>query len=138
MFAANGNKRIKYFIISILIIVLSQCICRTGEEISKEGIDSENSVEILFGGDVMLDWGIKNIIDKYGYGYPLRGLKKFLSTFDYRFCNLEGPISDEGDPHTTKKYIFLTLISFRSWLMARSMACHLPIIMQMTLVILPC
>jgi poly-gamma-glutamate capsule biosynthesis protein CapA/YwtB (metallophosphatase superfamily) len=108
MFAGNRNKRIKDFIISILIIVLSQCICKTGEEISKEGIESENSVEILFGGDVMLDWGIKNIIDKYGCDYPLRKLKGFLSTFDYRFCNLEGPISDEGEPHTTKKYIFLT------------------------------
>lgn len=108
MFERNDTKGIKYIVVSILIILLSQCECKTAEEASQEGVDANNYVEVLFCGDIMLDWGIKNIIDKYGFDYPLRKLKKFLSTFDYRFCNLEGPISEEGEPHISKKYIFLT------------------------------
>ena len=106
MFERNGIKKIKHIAVSI-IILLSQCACKTAEEASKEGVGAKEYAEILFCGDIMLDWGIKGIIDKYGYDYPLRKVKGFLSAFDYRFCNLESPISEEGEPHVSKKYIFL-------------------------------
>ena len=69
--------------------------------------DNKKDVSILFCGDVMLDWGIKEIVKKEGYNYPLKELKDFLLQFDYRFCNLECPISTIGTPHKNKKYIFL-------------------------------
>lgn len=68
---------------------------------------AEDEAKILFGGDVMLDWGIRDIIEEKGYKYPLRDIRNFLLKFDYRFCNLECPISEEGEPHPKKKYIFL-------------------------------
>ncbi len=68
--------------------------------------DAPGELSLLFCGDVMLDWGIREAIEKEGYGFPLRRIRGFLSGFDYRFFNLEGPISDRGEPHNDKKYIF--------------------------------
>ncbi|MDY6969929.1 MAG: CapA family protein [Spirochaetota bacterium] len=79
---------------------------KKSKNVSRKVKHIEGSVNILFCGDVMLDWGIRDIFETKGYRYPLRELKDFLSQFDYRFCNLESPISDKGKPHLTKKYIF--------------------------------
>jgi poly-gamma-glutamate capsule biosynthesis protein CapA/YwtB (metallophosphatase superfamily) len=61
---------------------------------------------ILFAGDFMLDWGIRDIIIEQGPDYPVINIKNFLSSFDYRFCNLETPISGRGEVHPEKKFVF--------------------------------
>ena len=38
--------------------------------------------------------------------YPIRNIKDFLKGFNYRFCNLECPISDKGEVSPDKKYVF--------------------------------
>ncbi len=55
-------------------------------------------VRIAFVGDIMLDRGIRNIVDIHGlgdYGYITKYLE-FLQDFDLVFGNLEGPVSDKG------------------------------------------
>ncbi|HSV96715.1 MAG TPA: CapA family protein [Spirochaetota bacterium] len=85
--------------VALLILLLSVCSPLQGGEAPRE-------ISLLFCGDVMLDWGIREAVAKEGYGFPLRRIRGFLSGFDYRFFNLEGPISDKGEPHGDKKYIF--------------------------------
>lgn len=67
----------------------------------------DDEASVLFCGDVMLDWGVKELFLSEGYDYPLKRIRQFFSGFDARFCNLECPISDKGDPHPEKKYIFI-------------------------------
>ncbi len=98
-------KNLVLKILIIIIILLPGCLSpenRKPDKIKKNPAEAK----ILFGGDVMLDWGIKDTINKEGITYPLKFLKNFLHTFDYRFCNLECPISDPGEVHPEKKYIF--------------------------------
>ncbi|HPI13786.1 MAG TPA: CapA family protein [Spirochaetota bacterium] len=74
--------------------------------VTLRGEQPPGGISLLFCGDVMLDWGIREIVEREGYGFPLRRIRGFLSGFDYRFFNLECTISDEGEPHVDKKYVF--------------------------------
>lgn len=85
--------------VALLIVFFAACTSLQSDEETGE-------VSLLFCGDVMLDWGIREAVEKEGYDFPLRRIRSFLAGFDYRFFNLEGPISDQGDPHADKKYIF--------------------------------
>ncbi|MCU0845757.1 MAG: CapA family protein [Spirochaetes bacterium] len=85
--------------VALIILLFAVCTSLQGEEAPRE-------ISLLFCGDVMLDWGIREAVEKEGYGFPLRRIRGFLSGFDYRFFNMEGPISDRGEPHADKKYIF--------------------------------
>ncbi len=95
----------------ILVFTLTSCFLQTGKETIKD-VKQGREIRLLFGGDVMLDWGIADMIEKKGYEYPFAGIKDFLQAFDFRFCNLECPISAEGEPHPVKKYIFLAKPDF--------------------------
>lgn len=68
---------------------------------------AEQGLTILFGGDIMLDWGIKNAYRTHGAEYLLGGIKKELDRYDFRVANLECPIAYDGDPDPEKKYLFL-------------------------------
>lgn len=68
--------------------------------------DAAKKITVVFCGDVMLDWGVKEVFEEKGPSYPLARIRGFLSKFDYRFCNLECPISDSGQPDPEKKYVF--------------------------------
>ncbi len=67
----------------------------------------DDEASVLFCGDVMLDWGVKELFLAEGYDYSLKRIRHFISGFDARFCNLECPISGIGAPHSDKKYIFI-------------------------------
>jgi poly-gamma-glutamate synthesis protein (capsule biosynthesis protein) len=91
---------IRTAIISLLAAALCGCASFTGRE-------KPDEMSILFCGDVMLDWGVREIAETEGYTYPLARVRDFLESFDYRVCNLECPIAPSGTPHPDKKYIFL-------------------------------
>lgn len=63
-------------------------------------VDSASKkISLGFVGDIMLDRGVKAIVEKYGSGnyiFPFEKIKDYLNEFDILFGNLEGPISDEG------------------------------------------
>jgi poly-gamma-glutamate capsule biosynthesis protein CapA/YwtB (metallophosphatase superfamily) len=96
---------LKKFFILICFILLSGCtsVKNNPDTTRKEFLQK---ARVLFAGDSMLDWGIQDIIIKYGPEYPVKDIKDFLKGFDYRFCNLETPISDKGEAHTEKKFVF--------------------------------
>ncbi len=53
---------------------------------------------ILVGGDLMLDRGVKKVIQKLGkdYHFPFEKIKDYLQSVDFVFANLEGSLSDVG------------------------------------------
>jgi len=56
-------------------------------------------ITLIFVGDVMLDRGVKYMIEKYGQGdwkFPFLKIADYLNEADILFGNLEGPISDKG------------------------------------------
>ena len=67
-----------------------------GEEVIKEEL---LPISIAFVGDVMLDRGIRSIVNIHGGGdYQYIGRYfNFLNDFDIVFGNLEGPLSDKGE-----------------------------------------
>ena len=57
------------------------------------------NVRLAFAGDIMLDRGVKRVIDEYGGGdfrYPFLRIGDKLRAYDLLFANLEGPISERG------------------------------------------
>src|SRR3989344_9370988 len=56
-------------------------------------------ITLGFVGDIMLDRGMKQSVEKYGNGdyiFAFEKIKDYLNRFDILFGNLEGPISDKG------------------------------------------
>ena len=61
--------------------------------------EEEKNIELLFVGDIMLDRGVKYMVEKYGkgdYKFPFLKIADYLKETDILFGNLEGPISDKG------------------------------------------
>ena len=67
---------------------------------------NSQELRILFGGDTMFDWGIRETINKYGYEKPFIGLKSYFDKSDFRVINLETPIIKNNNYSTKKTYIF--------------------------------
>jgi len=61
---------------------------------------------IVIGGDIMLDRGVGEKIEKYGYEYIIEDLKEIFKTGDISFANLECPISNRGKMFNLEKGIF--------------------------------
>ncbi len=69
------------------------------------GCKPEKEVSIVFGGDVMLDRGIRAQINRKGVSYFTDNLEPEFSSADYTVVNLECPSTDIIAP-LTKEYIF--------------------------------
>lgn len=76
------------------ILLLMACEHKPAQELS-----------VIFGGDVMLDRGIRVQINHQGVGYFTDGLMPEISKADYTIINLECPATDIVAP-LTKKYVF--------------------------------
>jgi poly-gamma-glutamate capsule biosynthesis protein CapA/YwtB (metallophosphatase superfamily) len=64
-----------------------------------------HELSVIFGGDVMLDRGIRVQINRNGMAYFTDGLVPEISKADYAIVNLECPVTDVVAP-LTKKYVF--------------------------------
>ncbi|MBL3657269.1 CapA family protein [Fulvivirga sediminis] len=63
-------------------------------------------MQIVFGGDVMLDRGIRSIIEREGLTSLMDSISPVFTEVDYGIVNLECPIGTEPTP-LVKKYVFL-------------------------------
>jgi len=109
------NKKIKnlpslllLLFLSFLSLSFSVYISKINEEISflyfkatasQFFIKKEKPIILMFIGDVMLDRGVKYMVEKYGgddYKFPFLKIAEYLQKADILFGNLEGPISDKG------------------------------------------
>lgn len=60
----------------------------------EEPLRQNNSVNILFVGDIMLDRGIRKVINENGFGYILNDVKDMFQNHDLIIGNLEGTITE--------------------------------------------
>jgi len=66
---------------------------------------AEGKVSFCAVGDILLDRGVRKMIEKNGVDYPFERTAKYIHSHDLAFCNLECPISDKGSP-VSKIYTF--------------------------------
>jgi hypothetical protein len=67
----------------------------------------EGSTKLLFCGDVMFDWGIRETMDELGTVLPFEELGAMFSEADFRLVNLETPILDQQiTGERQKSYVF--------------------------------
>ena len=57
-------------------------------------------------GDIMLGGTAQPEMQKYGYDYPFAQTRQILRQAQIVFCNLEGPLTDDGVAEVNKKYLF--------------------------------
>ncbi|MCT4619964.1 MAG: CapA family protein [Marinisporobacter sp.] len=62
------------------------------------GVMDKRQVNLVFVGDILLDRGVRKIVDERGYDYPYRNIKDILRKGDNTFGNLESPITQRGIP----------------------------------------
>ncbi|MBR4214560.1 MAG: CapA family protein [Bacteroidales bacterium] len=77
-----------------LIVILLSISCNNNDNIT-----------IVFTGDVLLDRGVKPVIEKNGVKDLFRGVSHHFLNADFVVINLECPITDTASP-VNKKYIF--------------------------------
>ncbi|MBQ3689535.1 MAG: CapA family protein [Bacteroidales bacterium] len=65
----------------------------------------DSQVEIILTGDVLLDRGLRPMVEKFGTEYIFKDVSKVFKEADFVLINLEGPITDTVSP-VNKKYIF--------------------------------
>lgn len=54
----------------------------------------QNTVSILFVGDIMFDRYIRQVTDRHGYAFPFQKVESLLRDNDLAVANLEGPITN--------------------------------------------
>lgn len=78
--------------IIILLIITSAII------LSIQNFFIHPSIKVSIVGDVLLDRGVKDMIQKHGPSYPYEKISKFLKQSDITTGNMEGPITNNGAP----------------------------------------
>lgn len=80
-------------------VVLKPFLRPAGANDVVEHIPIEGSLHIVAVGDIMLDRGVKYIVDKVANGdqsFPFQNIASEIQRADLSFGNLEGPVSDKG------------------------------------------
>jgi len=62
-------------------------------------------------GDILLDRGVRNIIENKDFDYPFRNVRNIVDLHDLAFCNLECPITEKGNP-IAKRFSFCADTSY--------------------------
>lgn len=75
---------------------------------SIESTTSTASPEIVISavGDIMLDGTARPVLAEQGYDYPFVQMRQHFSDAQIVFGNVEGPLTDRGEPEPDKKYVF--------------------------------
>lgn len=65
-------------------------------------------IRITLVGDIMLGGSAAEFMRRHGYDYAFDEVRAELARGDVVFGNLEGPLTDGGEPHPDKRYLFRT------------------------------
>ncbi|MCR4305062.1 MAG: CapA family protein [Gallionella sp.] len=73
-----------------------------------ESTASTVSPEIVISavGDIMLDGTARPVLTEQGYDYPFAQMRQYFSDAQIVFGNVEGPLTNRGEPEPDKKYVF--------------------------------
>ncbi len=68
-------------------------------------VTGPNPVSIMFAGDILLDRGVGDAIEKNGKYYPYGEIKKILQQADISAANLECPLTERGIPSLKNRHL---------------------------------
>lgn len=110
------NKRVRLLISSTLAVCMIFAISNqlasneTGEGIgqmkSSVQLQEHVPIQLLFAGDAMMDWSVKQAIRKNGPDYPFRYVRKEVSAADLAIVNLETAVTKHDVKDTNQIYNF--------------------------------
>ncbi|NQX57723.1 CapA family protein [Paenibacillus qinlingensis] len=63
-------------------------------------------LHILYAGDAMFDWSVKEAINRYGPDYPFLHIQSDIEQADFSFVNLETAVTQENEKDTNQIYNF--------------------------------
>lgn len=81
-------------------------VAEKNSEASKPPQTASKHLVIAAVGDIMLDGSAREIMQEQGYDYAFAKMRPWLEKADIAFGNLEGPLTDRGEPAPDKKYLF--------------------------------
>ena len=73
------------------------CVSRHIQQVDDSLLGSK-AVTLVAVGDIMLDRGVRQAMNRHGLTHPFEGTQQVLSSADIAFANLETPISSRGNP----------------------------------------
>lgn len=101
--------------IFLFIILLSACagtskppVSTKPPETTAKPVDTPKTLVLSAVGDVMMGGSARPELEKFGYDYPFEKTKKYFDQSDIVFANLEGPLTNRGQPVVEKQYKFRT------------------------------
>ncbi|CAN7437510.1 CapA family protein [Paenibacillus sp. LjRoot153] len=68
--------------------------------------DRSEPLHILYAGDAMFDWSVKEAINRYGPDYPFLHIQSDIAQADFSFVNLETAVTLENEKDTNQIYNF--------------------------------
>ncbi|HOM43193.1 MAG TPA: CapA family protein, partial [Bacillota bacterium] len=87
----------KYLMLGLLSLLIM---------VSDQPKQPEESIEIVLGGDVLLDGSVGWIIENQGYSSIWGDMISTLVSADFSMVNLENPLSSRGSMEKDKQFIF--------------------------------
>lgn len=79
-----------------LVIITAAFAAATASGVVRESAGRQ--VSVVFAGDVLLDRGVGEVIQKNGFDYPYEKIRPYLQSADIAVANLECPITNKGSP----------------------------------------
>jgi poly-gamma-glutamate capsule biosynthesis protein CapA/YwtB (metallophosphatase superfamily) len=97
-------------LIGIALLLVASCstqpIAEQKGEVDQQIQTASKHLVIAAVGDIMLDGSAREIMQKEGYAYAFDKMRPWLQKADIAFGNLEGPLTERGEPAPDKKYLF--------------------------------
>ncbi|MVO98484.1 CapA family protein [Paenibacillus lutrae] len=76
------------------------------ETAAPKQIAPHEPIDLIFAGDALMDWSVKETIKKKGPDYPFQYVKQEVSKADYAFVNLETSVTNASEKDTNQLYNF--------------------------------
>jgi len=105
-----SNLPARLVLIGIASLLVASCsthpVAEQKSEADQPSQAASRHLVIAAVGDIMLDGSAREIMQEKGYDYAFDKMRPFLQKADIAFGNLEGPLTDRGEPTPDKKYLF--------------------------------
>ena len=97
-------------LIGIALLLVASCstqpIAEQKGEVDQQIQTASKHLVIAAVGDIMLDGSAREIMQEQGYDHAFDKMRPWLQKADIAFGNLEGPLTERGEPAPDKKYLF--------------------------------
>jgi poly-gamma-glutamate capsule biosynthesis protein CapA/YwtB (metallophosphatase superfamily) len=106
----STNTTTRRLLIASTVLFVASCSTIPAPDQNKDTVTPSQAeskrLVIAAVGDIMLDGSAREIMREQGYDYAFDKMRPWLQKADIAFGNLEGPLTDRGEPAPDKKYLF--------------------------------